>query len=267
MAYIFIFIIISIFFLIKIRKVVPNNKVHIIEKENKSIIYWKGYKWWNSYFSWPAYIPFIWWIKTKILPLSVFNLKIKSYKTYDKTRVPFLIDIIWFFKISDPIANSQNIESIKDLEIKLNDIFKLSIIKVFEEKNIIEIFEKIKKVDKEILDTLNKEIKSWWIEVKSIKILDIMDIEDWKSDLIKKISKTNTAKNLKKEIKKELEKLEAVKVRDAIKNEYKYLNEIDKLREKIKDLNSHIEKLKEKLNIYGKKSDNIKKWDILFDTK
>src|SRR5262245_14962151 len=93
---IFLTIIISMMY----RVVVPTSMVHIVQSASKRISYGGTPDAKNTYYSWPSWMPVLGVTTTK-LPVSVFNEMLSNFPAYDKGRVPFIIDIMAFFRISD----------------------------------------------------------------------------------------------------------------------------------------------------------------------
>lgn len=79
------------------RVVVSTNDVHIVQSVRKTTSYGKDQPTGNVYYKWPAWWPVI-GVKTINLPVSVFDVSLDGYAAYDKGRVPFVIDIMAFFR-------------------------------------------------------------------------------------------------------------------------------------------------------------------------
>ena len=80
------------------RRVVPTNMVHIVQSSKKTVSY--GQTTGNVYYSIPSFVPYFGVVVTE-LPVSNFSLSLNDYDAYDKERVPFLIDVVAFFRIAD----------------------------------------------------------------------------------------------------------------------------------------------------------------------
>src|SRR3954469_24338283 len=107
----FLVVIIAISF----RVVVPTNAVHIVQSAKKSTPYGKDMGG-NTYYKWPAWIPVI-GVKVSVLPLSVFRVELEDYAAYDKGRLPFVLDVLAFFRIADPAKSAERLSSIADYRI------------------------------------------------------------------------------------------------------------------------------------------------------
>src|SRR3990167_9536315 len=97
---------VSIFLALCFRTVVPTNDVHIVQSVRRTTPYGKGELAGNVYYQWPSWVPFI-GVRNLVLPMSVFDQGLSGYAAYDKDRVPFVVDIIAFFRISDPGVAAQ----------------------------------------------------------------------------------------------------------------------------------------------------------------
>lgn len=91
-----------------LRRVVAPNEVHIVRQGRKTLIYGNvddtpnvvDVSAGNSYYEWPVWIPVL-GVNVSVLPLSVFDIDLNNYNAYDKDRLPFVVDIQAFFRISN----------------------------------------------------------------------------------------------------------------------------------------------------------------------
>ena len=61
-----VFVIFSFYIVTQLRKVVPTNEVHIVQRGRKSIPFGKGLQGGNVYLAWAHWVPFFWNFCTKI---------------------------------------------------------------------------------------------------------------------------------------------------------------------------------------------------------
>ena len=87
------------FWVIGLRRVVPVNEVHIVQTRKNTVSYGKGFES-NTYYEWPTRLPMVGLTKV-MLPVSNFAIDLPDYAAYDKERVPFLVHVMAFFRISD----------------------------------------------------------------------------------------------------------------------------------------------------------------------
>jgi flotillin len=112
--------VIASFFL---RTVVPTNVVDIVQSAKRTVSYGKGEATGNVYYRWPSWLPRI-GVRVIRLPVSVFSEKLEDYAAYDKGRVPFVIDIIAFFRINDSSVAAQRVTTMPELASQLEFILK-----------------------------------------------------------------------------------------------------------------------------------------------
>src|SRR6185312_4369481 len=105
------------------RRVVSTNDVHIVQSAKRTVSYGKDQAAGNTYYAWPAWLPRI-GIKVIKLPVSVFSVSLKDYDAYDKGRVPFVIDVLGFFRIDDPNTAAQRVHSFEEVLPQLEGILK-----------------------------------------------------------------------------------------------------------------------------------------------
>ena len=105
------------------RVVVPTNEVHIVQSAKKTMSYGKDTGNGNTYYKFPAWMPLI-GVTTIALPVSVFAIKIDSYEAYDLGRLPFVLDLTAFFRVSDSNLAAQRVENFADLKLQLSILFK-----------------------------------------------------------------------------------------------------------------------------------------------
>jgi flotillin len=99
----------------RFRVVVPTNEVHIVQSRRKTTSFGKDQPAGNTYYRWPAWFPRV-GIRVIMLPVSVFDVKLDAYAAYDKGRVPFVIDILAFFRIENSNEAAQRVSSFQELQ-------------------------------------------------------------------------------------------------------------------------------------------------------
>ena len=103
--------VILFFWVMGLRRVVPVNEVHILQTRKSTVSYGKGFDS-NTYYEWPSRIPVIGLTKV-MLPVSNFAINLPDYAAYDKERVPFLVHVMAFFRISDSNTAAQRVASLR----------------------------------------------------------------------------------------------------------------------------------------------------------
>lgn len=189
-----------------LRKVVPTNEVHIVQSSKKTTSYGKDTGNGNTYYEWPSQLPFLGITKVK-MPTSVFNLNIKDYEAYDKGRLPFVVDVMAFFRIDDSNVAAQRVSSFQELDSQLQAIVKGSIRTILANNEIEVILASRAVFGEQFTNEVKEQLKHWGVcAVKNIELMDIRDhqtsqvihnIMEKKKSHIEMESRTEVAKNMK----------------------------------------------------------------------
>jgi flotillin len=146
----------------------------------------------NTYYSWPAWIPII-GVKTIQLPVSVFDVDLDGYAAYDKGRVPFVIDIMAFFRITDSNMAAQRVHSHPELIEQLKGILQGSCRAILASSEIEEILEGRSKFGKMFTEEVDHNLEAWGVQ--TVKVIELMDIRDAQgSSVIANIMAKNKSK-------------------------------------------------------------------------
>ena len=78
-------------YILSLRRIVPTNVVHIVQRGNQTVSYGTK-KESNVYYEWPGWLPKL-GVTVRVLPVSNFDVELKRYEAYDKDRVPFVVDV------------------------------------------------------------------------------------------------------------------------------------------------------------------------------
>ncbi len=111
-------VVITIFAAFIFRRVVETTEVHIVQSAKATRSYGKDTPNGNTYYEWPRWFPVI-GVTRIVMPVSVFDLELKAYEAYDVGRVPFVVDIVAFFRINDSNLAAQRVESFGELRQQL----------------------------------------------------------------------------------------------------------------------------------------------------
>lgn len=195
-----------------LRVVVPTNEVHIVQTGKATISYGnetkdnKG----NVYYEFPSWIPYIGVTKT-ILPISVFDVTLTAYEAYDVGRLPFLVDIKAFFRISDSNKAAQRIstfEGTSGLRAQITDIVRGSVRSIMANSELENIMSERSVYGTKFTEMVKEQLANWGVEaVKNIELMDVRDASN--SDVIANImakksseiemqSRTEVAINMRK---------------------------------------------------------------------
>jgi len=190
-----------------LRRVVPTNEVHIIQSGKSTVSYGKDHEAGNTYYEWPSWIPKIGIVKI-ILPVSVFDEDLASYEAYDKGRLPFVVDIKAFFRITDSNVAAQRVSSFDELRNQLRAILQGAVRTILASADIEEIMQGRSQFGEMFTKEVEAQLRNWGVStVKNIELMDIRDsadsnviknIMEKKKSLIEMQSRIEVAENMKR---------------------------------------------------------------------
>lgn len=208
-----------------LRRVVEPNEVHIVQARGTTKAYGKGQEDGNAYYDWPAWIPFI-GVQTIPLPLSVFDESLAGYEAYDVGKVPFVVDVMAFYRISDPIMASERVAHMSELREQLRAILQGAARTILAKEEIEDIMLERSRYGQMFTNEVEVQLKQWGVStVKTIELMDIRDGVDSqvvsnimakKESLIDRQSREEVANN-KKEA--QIAEINAQKERDVSEQE------------------------------------------------
>lgn len=157
------------------RTVVSTNDVHIVQSVKKTTSYGKDQQTGNVYYRWPAWLPVI-GVKTITLPVSVFDVSLDGYAAYDKGRVPFVIDVMAFFRITETNLAAQRVHSHTELIEQLKGILQGACRAILASSEIEEILEGRGKFGEMFTKEVDHNLAAWGVQ--TVKCIELMDIRD-----------------------------------------------------------------------------------------
>lgn len=189
-----------------LRIVVPTNEVHIVQSRSATVSYGKGLDAGNTYYAWPSWLPIIGIVRSSF-PVSVFDIDLASYAAYDSGRVPFMVDVKAFFRITDSGTAAERVSSFDELQGQLQSILQGSVRSILANHDIEEIMQGRGKFGDLFTTEVDGQLKEWGVKtVKSIEFMDIRDapesevirnIMEKKKSLIEKESRIAVANNIR----------------------------------------------------------------------
>ena len=163
---------------VTLRKVVPTNMVHIVQRKKTTTPYGRGKEAGAVYYKWPSFLPVLGVLVTE-LPESNFDVSLDKYPAYDKGRLPFLVDIKAFFRISDSEVAAQRVSNFDELQIQLLDVLRGSVRKVLATNELEFILQDRSKLGNEFTEEVREGLLEWGVEpVKTIEFMNIVDSVD-----------------------------------------------------------------------------------------
>jgi len=206
-----------------LRTVVQTNEVHIVQSRRRTTSYGKDQPAGNTYYRWPSWAPRI-GIRVITFPVSVFSIALDDYSAYDKGRVPFVIDILAFFRIENSNVAAQRVSSFKELESQLHGILQGASRSILAGHPIEEILEKRAEYGQAFTDATNTQLEAWGVtNVKNVELMDIRDASDShvianimavKKSSVERDSRVAVAANMQAAKTAELDAMRAVQVRE-----------------------------------------------------
>lgn len=193
-----------IFIILDLRRVVPTNQVHIVQRAKQTISYGKDTPNGNTYYEFPSWIPII-GITKIVLPVSVFDLDLKAYEAYDIGRLPFVVDIKAFFRIDDSNMAAARVASFGELKEQLLGIVQGAVRSILANSALEKIMSERSMYGETFTKEVAEQLKAWGVvPVKNIELMDVRDspssqvianIMAKKQSLIEKESRTEVARN------------------------------------------------------------------------
>ena len=213
-----------------LRRVVPTNEVHIIQRGKETISYGKGSKEnrGNVYYEFPAYIPYIGVTRTT-LPISVFDVTLVAYEAYDKGRLPFVVDVKAFFRISDSNTAAARISDFSELKSQITDIVRGAVRSIMANAELEDIMGERAIYGSRFTEMVKEQLGNWGVEpVKNIELMDVRDAKDSevignimakKSSEIEMQSRSEVAANMKKAREAEIQAAQDVDLKQEEANQ------------------------------------------------
>jgi len=163
-----------VFKILSLRRIVPTNVVHIVQRGTQTVSYGVG-KTSNVYYEFPSWIPKI-GVEVRELPVSNFDIDLFEYSAYDKDRVPFVVDVKAFFHISDTNIAAAKVESYQELKKQLENVVQGAVRSILAKSKLEEIMEERSIFGLQFTEAVNADLENWG--VASIKNIELMDVRD-----------------------------------------------------------------------------------------
>ncbi len=233
-------LILVVFIPLLFRRVVETNEVHIVQSSGTTISYGKDTGNGNTYYEFPSWVPVV-GVTKMVLPVSVFTIQITDYEAYDLGRLPFVVDITAFFRISDSNLSAQRVNTVEDLHSQLTSIVQGAVRSILSSRVLEEILQIRFELGEDFTKAVKDELTKWGLEpVKNIEFMDIRDsqgsqvihnIMEKKKSLIERESRVEVANNGKEAKIAEIEALKETEVKQQEANKLIGLKTIENERE------------------------------------
>lgn len=162
---------------ISLRRVVPTNRVDIVQSRNKTTSYGKGRDTGNVYYAWPAFLPLI-GVTVTHFPESVFDITLTGYDAYDAGRLPFLVDVMAFFRVLDSDTAAHRVADFPELQLQLKGVLQGAVRRTLAIHKLEQIMEDRTALGLTFTEEVNEQLKEWGVTTaKSIEFMDIRDVQ------------------------------------------------------------------------------------------
>lgn len=165
-----------VLYVFSLRRIVPTNVVHIVQRGDKTVSYGVG-KGSNVYYEFPKWIPKI-GVEVRILPVSNFDIELNKYSAYDKDRVPFVVDVKAFFHISDTNKAAEKVESFEELKKQLENVVQGTVRSILAKSKLEEIMEERSIFGDKFTENVKVDLQNWGVDaIKNIELMDVRDAD------------------------------------------------------------------------------------------
>lgn len=212
--------------ILSLRRIVPADMVHVVQTSKDTTSYGKNSKKGNVYYEWPKWLPVL-GVRVKDLPVSNFDMKLDNYEAYDRDRVPFVVDVRTFFRISDTNHAAEKVASTEELHKHLEAVVQGAVRNIMAKAKLEDIMEERSVYGQQFTDEVSSQLEEWGVvAVKNIELMDIRDSRDSnvienimakKKSEIEKDSRITVAINKKLAQEAEIEAEREVEVKQAEK--------------------------------------------------
>jgi flotillin len=161
---------------LSLRRIVPTNVVHIVQRGDKTVSYGVG-KGSNVYYEFPKWLPKI-GVMVRSLPVSNFDIDLYKYSAYDKDRVPFVVDVKAFFHIADTNKAAEKVESFEELKKQLENVVQGAVRSILAKSKLEEIMEERSVFGDKFTESVKADLSNWGVEpIKNIELMDVRDAD------------------------------------------------------------------------------------------
>tara|TARA_B110000259_G_scaffold64654_1_gene76278 strand:+ start:3675 stop:5132 length:1458 start_codon:yes stop_codon:yes gene_type:complete len=171
-----VFALIVFIYGLSLRRIVPTNVVHIVQRGDKTVSYGVG-KGSNVYYEFPKWLPKI-GVMVRSLPVSNFDIDLYKYSAYDKDRVPFVVDVKAFFHIADTNKAAEKVESFEELKKQLENVVQGAVRSILAKSKLEEIMEERSVFGDKFTESVKADLSNWGVEpIKNIELMDVRDAD------------------------------------------------------------------------------------------
>ena len=174
-AIVFGVVVVLVLYILGLRRIVPTNEVHIVQRNQQTVEYGKGMKSGNVYYQIPAWIPRFGVVVSK-LPSTIIDVTLNKYEAYDKERLPFVVEIKAFFRIDNFATAASRVFTVNELKEQLTSIVQGAARSILAKEYLEDIMSKRSEYGQAFTDEVASQLKEWGVvAVKNIELMDIKD--------------------------------------------------------------------------------------------
>jgi flotillin len=163
-------------YVFSLRRIVPTNVVHIVQRGNKTVSYGVN-KGTNVYYAFPKWLPII-GVAVRALPVSNFDIDLYKYSAYDKDRVPFVVDVKAFFHIADTNKAAEKVESFEEMKKQLENVVQGAVRSILAKSPLESIMEERSIFGDKFTESVKSDLQNWGVEpIKNIELMDVRDAD------------------------------------------------------------------------------------------
>jgi flotillin len=149
--------------------------VHIVQSSKQTVSYGPSQTAGNTYYEIPAWVPKFGVVVSQF-PESVFDIGLKDYEAYDKGRLPFVVDIRAFFRISDSQVAARRVSNFEELKNQLVGVLQGAVRRILATNDLEQIMQDRSELGKQFTEEVDEQLKEWG--VGTVKTIEFMDIRD-----------------------------------------------------------------------------------------
>ena len=149
--------------------------MHIVQRNNKTVSYGKDTANGNVYYEIPSWVPKFGVVVSK-LPATIIDISLNHYEAYDKDRLPFVVDVKAFFRITDFAIAASRIPTLEELYDQLTSIVQGAVRSILAKEYLEDIMSKRSEYGELFSKEVEPQLKEWG--VMSVKNIELMDIKD-----------------------------------------------------------------------------------------
>lgn len=166
-----------VMWVLSLRRVVQADQVHVVQSGKNTKLYGKDTENGFVYYEIPKWVPFLGIGVTNFI-VSNFPITMRNYDAYDIGRLPFVVDIIAYFRIDNAAIASQRVSSFEELKSQLEGVLQGAVRSVLASEKLETIMQDRNTLGEKFTESVREHLDQWGVvPVKSIEFMDIRDAQ------------------------------------------------------------------------------------------